>query len=282
MALALQIAYCFIQDQCFSDFQLMDDAFKLPQLNKDERANEAEGSSLFGLIKTNEKALKRAGISGCVCVLLPQISEQSTLKNVVCELLAIIRNESSLEIYLYPYGESSFLMALSRIQREINLLRPAWILALNAEIQDNENSHDSVILARCFEQSLGLTLGPVRVDLDSVKPNLAVENVVNQLGVGCQKRISDLSFTIDGEEPIWIYYLSGLYPWITPSTRYHFSNLKFGSLGACNALLKTLCLYHQQKHQLNSAFQAVQLDIEPNGYVAGVLFGWSAEEPVVA
>lgn len=277
MALALQISYCSIREQRFSYSELMDDTFMFIEGNRDERTNSHKSGNLCGLIRTHESAIKKAGISGCLCVLLPPIPVQSSLKNFVCELLTIIGQAPSLEVYLYPYGEPSFLMALSRIQRELDAVRPTWILALNAEIQDNENSHDSVILAVCSEQSSGLTLGNVRVDLDSVKPNLAVEKVVNQLGVGCQKQFSDLSFTIDGEEPIWMYYLSCLYPWIAPSTRYLFANLKFGSLGACNGLLKTLSLYHQQKQCPNSAFQALQFDIEPSGYVAGVLFGWSAE-----
>ncbi len=275
MALAIQTAHCVIQNQKLVDSQFTDNAFSLSQILEEADIKKSSANDLCELIRKYKSELKHTGISGCLCVLLPKITGQSILKDIIYELVFRIGRDTSLDIYLYPYGEPSFLMALARIQRETKVGRPTWVLSLNTREHDDINSHESFILAACTEKSSGLTLDTISIDLDAVKPDIAVEKVIKQLGVSCQSPISDLTFTIAGEEPLWLHSISGLSPWVTVSTQYHFPNLKFGSLGACNGLLKALTLFQQQILQPNSSFQALQLDIEPNGYVAGTLFGWS-------
>ncbi len=277
MALGIQTAYCLIHNQKFDNAQLADSAFSFVHTLKEGYSEGVGVSDIYELIRKYNTQLKQADISGCVCVLLPHISDHEVLKNITKELSAILGKVSSLEIYLYPYGEPSFLMALARIKRETQVPRTVWVLALNVKNRDEVNSHDSLVLAYCKEQSPGLTMDSVRIDLDKVKQSIAVEKVVKQLGVGCKKQLSDLSFTIDGQEPIWLNYISHLSPWITTSTQYQFANFKFGSLGACSGLLKAINLFDQQIAKPKSIYQSLQLDIEPNGYVAGTLFGWSNE-----
>lgn len=275
MALALQAEYCVIQNQHFSNAEISDDLHSILEAIEEVDTEQVEVNDLFTLIRNHSKSLKQASISGCLCVLLPAISERSVLKNLTYELFAVLGRNPDLEIYLYPYGEPSFLMSLARINREAQAAKPVWILALNTKCTDVVNSHDSFILAACTEQSPGVTFGGALIDLDSVKQDIAVEKVVKQLGISSRKEISDLAFTLDGDEPLWLNHLDGLSPWITPNTQYHFSDIKIAALGACNGLLKAISLYHQQKLQPNSDFQALQLDVEPGGYVAGTIFGWS-------
>ncbi len=275
MALSIQTAYCVIKNQHFDNVQLARDDSNCFQMVEKSVTSKVDDDEICKLIRKHQSGLKHIGISGCICVLLPTISDHTTLKNITYELFETIGNTPNLDIFLYPYGEASFLMALARVQREIQAAKPIWILALNAERLDEVDSNDSFILVACKEQPSGLTSGTVRIDLTALDQETAIEKVVAQLGVSSQKHISDLVLTIDGEEPTWLHCLSGLDPWINTSSQYQFSNFKFGSLGACNGLLKALNLYHQQKLRPNLAFQALQLDIEPNGYVAGTLFGWS-------
>ncbi len=278
MALSIQTAYCVLQNQHFDNEQLMKDDLSCFQTVDESVTNTVDSEDFCKLIRKHQSGLEGTGISGCVCVLLPNISDHTTLKNITSELLDTLGKAPNVEIFLYPYGEPSFLMAISRIQREIQAGRSAWVLALNVARVDEIHSNDSVVLAFFREQSSGLTSGMARIDLAAIRQETAVEKVVTQLGVSSQKTISDMALTIDGvEDPAWLHCMSGLSPWVTLSSKYHFVNLKFGTSGACNGLLKTLYLYLQQRRHPNAVFQALQLDIEPDGYVAGTLFGWSNE-----
>ncbi len=277
MALAIQVEYCVIQNQHFSNAEISDDLHSILEGIEEVDTEQVEVNDLFTLIRNHRESLKQASISGCLCVLLPAISERSMLKNLTYELFAVLGRNPDPEIYLYPYGEPSFLMSLARINREAQVAKPVWILALNTKCTDGVNSHDSLILAACSQHFPGLTSGAALIDLDSVKQNIAIEKVVKQLGISSRKEISDLAFTLGGDEPLWLHHLDGLSPWITAKSQYHFSDIKAGALGACNGLLKAINLFHQQRQQPNSDFQALQLDIEPNGYVAGSLISWSED-----
>ncbi|EIW7481172.1 transhydrogenase beta subunit [Vibrio parahaemolyticus] len=278
MRIGFKMPLCLIDDEEVQVSSILDASFRFSGERTQNVNNEVYEERLFKLIASHGRSLKQAEVSGCVCVLLPQLSDKTLLKKIMLEISSALGGHPSTNIYLYPYGQASFLMALGRIERELVSSRPTWVLGFNAKNDDVNGSRSSVVAAKCEPSKGGLFSRNVCVDLDATQQSIAVEKVMQQLGLNCKYPVSDFTVSVEGEEPIWMHHIQSFSPWITSDTRYHFLNVKLGSLGACSGILKAVCLYQQQMNEVSERFHAVQLDIELSGYVVGALFGRNESE----
>lgn len=132
--------------------------------------------------------------------IVAQLSDKTLLKKIMLEISSALGGHPSTNIYLYPYGQASFLMALGRIKRELVSSRPTWVLGFNAKNDDVIGSRSSVVAAKCEPSKGGLFSRNVCVDLDATQQSIAVEKVMQQLGLNCKYPVSDFTVSVEGEE----------------------------------------------------------------------------------
>ncbi|MBG0761002.1 hypothetical protein BOO22_16450 [Vibrio cidicii] len=225
-----------------------------------------------------------------LCLLLPEIKERQSVAEVLkaVQQKLPISTEHERTLFCYPYGSASFLVALKRIAQLANSPYGCWVVALDSsevfcsgiEHQSfEETKTDSLLLARTVDTGTGLAFSPVQIDLHSQAYASGSDSVMPSLASLCKQELTDLCLPLKGEESEqWQNHLYRFSPWITQQTRYHFNQLNSGELGAGVGLLNALLLYEQQKQAPNAHFHALQLDCDPLGMAAGVLYCWRSEE----
>ncbi|MGP1390121.1 MAG: NAD/NADP transhydrogenase subunit beta [Vibrio diabolicus] len=279
MPLAFQTHLLAINGRPYTVREIANECFRLPAETPRSYPDQSLYEQILNLVRSKREILEQSDIKGNICVLLPSSVDKSLLKALINEFSLILGNSANREIYFYPYGQAAFLMALNRINREVNETQATWILAIEIarDAEEHAKSQNSIILTKCFFQQSGLVTDDVRIDLDTKQQSIAVDKVFKQLGVGCDHSLSELHLSIDGDEPRWLNAMQLLSPWVNDQTQYQFIDVKLGGLGACGGVLKVLMIEEHQRSSLNSDFHVLQADIEPDGYTVGVLYNWHNE-----
>jgi hypothetical protein len=214
-------------------------------------------------------------VRGTLIVLLPSKTEKSEVQSTIQVLSELVKFKNEVKFQCYPYGNASFLLALSNIEREIKQ-EDCWILAIHpahSQREINLNS-DAVILAKAFATDTGLECLPVRVDLASSANKCAINKVVSQLSFRSRSVFSSLSLSLDEDEPPWLNSIQNLSPWVSEVTNYEFLDAKLGPLGPCSGLLKAIDVFDKQAEDPKEDFHHLQFDIEPEGYAVGTTYTW--------
>ncbi|MGR5235994.1 NAD/NADP transhydrogenase beta subunit [Vibrio alfacsensis] len=279
MAITFESHVCSIGGEKFSIDQVAKATLSLPESAEMHVELECFETRLSHLIRTQAQHIQNCGITGQVCVLLPVISCQSTLKKVTSIILSALKGISSKQVIVYPYGNSSFLMAFSRIERLTIETGFVWVIGINVResLKSEVDIYDSLVVARCVVSDEGVCASAQSIDLELACQNTAVENVAKQLGKACNQPITDVALSIDSGEPKWLHSIQFLSPWIVAETRYSLIDAVTGPLGACSGVLKMLSICAQQNEQRIDNFQVIQMDLEPKGYAVGTLFSWCSE-----
>ncbi|WP_199481436.1 NAD/NADP transhydrogenase beta subunit [Vibrio owensii] len=276
MALLFQSQLCMLGDQAFSVEQLANNTLRPSE--KNERTPQAsEGSVLpaYDRLTHYSKVLSECGIEGQVYLLLPKLSDKVELQRITTLLLSVFQQVEPQHLALYPYGNASFLMALSRIQRAVKETKPLWIVALHAA--DATGEHDSLVVARCSAQKQGLIFNKIAIDLQLDSNNIAVSNVVKQLGKSCVEQLDELMLSAEGNEAVWLDSIQFLSPWVNRDTSYRLIGTTTGPLGASGGVLKAICACLQSKETQDKNYSGIQLDIERGGYAVGATYRWGSE-----
>ncbi|MFN1512795.1 NAD/NADP transhydrogenase beta subunit [Vibrio owensii] len=276
MALLFQSQLCMLGDQAFSAEQLANNTLR-PSENNELIPQGMESSVLpvYDRLTHYSKALSECGIEGQVYLLLPKLSDKVELQRVTTLLLSAFQRVEPQHLALYPYGNASFLMALSRIQRAVKETKPLWIVALHAA--DAKGEHDSLVVARCSAQKQGLIFNKIAIDLQLDSNNTAVTNVVKQLGKSCVEQLDELMLSAEGNEPVWLDSIQFLSPWVNRDTSYRLIGTTTGPLGASGGVLKAICACLQPKETHDKNYSGIQLDIERGGYAVGATYRWGSE-----
>ncbi|TDE25870.1 NAD/NADP transhydrogenase beta subunit [Vibrio owensii] len=276
MALLFQSHLCMLGDQAFSVEQLANN--KLRPSEKKELIPQARESSVlpaYDRLTHYSKALSECGVEGQVYLLLPKLSDKVELQRITTLLLSVFQRVESQHLALYPYGNASFLMALSRIQRAVKQTKPLWIVALH--VADAKGEHDSLVVARCSAQKQGLIFNKIAIDLQLDSNNTAVSHVVKQLGKSCVQELDELMLSTEGDEPVWLGSIQFLSPWVNRDTSYRLIGTTTGPLGASGGVLKAICACLQPKETHDKNYSGIQLDIERGGYAVGATYRWGSE-----
>ncbi|UMM06267.1 NAD/NADP transhydrogenase beta subunit [Vibrio campbellii] len=276
MALLFQSQLCMLGDQAFSVEQLANNTLR-PSENNELIPQGMESSVLpvYDRLTHYSKALSECGIEGQVYLLLPKLSDKVELQRITTLLLSVFQRVEPQHLALYPYGSASFLMALSRIKREVKQTKPLWIVALH--VADAKGEHDSLVVARCSAQKQGLIFNKIAIDLQLDSNNTAVSNVVKQLGKSCVEKLDELMLSAEGNEPVWLDSIQFLSPWVNRDTSYRLIGTTTGPLGASGGVLKAICACLQPKETRDKNYSGIQLDIERGGYAVGATYRWGSE-----
>ncbi|CAH1589146.1 NAD/NADP transhydrogenase beta subunit [Vibrio owensii] len=276
MALLFQSQLCMLGDQAFSVEQLANNTLR-PSENNELIPQGMESSVLpvYDRLTHYSKALSECGIEGQVYLLLPKLSDKVELQRITTLLLSVFQRVEPQHLALYPYGNASFLMALSRIQRAVKQTKSLWIVALH--VADAKGEHDSLVVARCSAQKQGLIFKKIAIDLQLDSNNTAVSNVVKQLGKSCVEQLDELMLSAEGNEPVWLDSIQFLSPWVNRDTSYRLIGTTTGPLGASGGVLKAICACLQPKETPDKNYSGIQLDIERGGYAVGATYHWGSE-----
>jgi hypothetical protein len=276
MALLFQSQLCMLGDQAFSVEQLANNTLR-PSENNELIPQGMESSVLpvYDRLTHYSKVLSECGIEGQVYLLLPKLSDKVELQRITTLLLSVFQQVEPQHLALYPYGNASFLMALSRIQRAVKETKPLWIVALH--VAGAREEHDSLVVARCFEQKHGLIFNKIAIDLQLDSNNTAVSHVVKQLGKSCVQELDELMLSTEGDEPVWLDSIQFLSPWVNRDTSYRLIGTTTGPLGANGGVLKAICACLQPKETHDKNYSGIQLDIERGGYAVGATYRWGSE-----
>ena len=276
MALLFQSQLCMLGDQAFSVEQLANNTLRPSEKNElIPQARESLVLPAYDRLTHYSKALSECGVEGQVYLLLPKLSDKVELQRITTRLLSVFQQVEPQHLALYPYGSASFLIALSRIQREVKQTKPLWIVALH--VADAKGDHDSLVVARCSAQKQGLIFNKIAIDLQLDSNNTAVSNVVKQLGKSCVEKLDELMLSAEGNEPLWLDSIQFLSPWVNRDTSYRLIGTTTGSLGASGGVLKAICAYLQPKETHDKNYSGIQLDIERGGYAVGATYRWGSE-----
>ena len=226
-------------------------------------------------ISSYSQQLKNFFIKGTLIVLLPADTKKHEVQSTMQMLRATVEFESDTKFQIYPYGNASFLLALSHIERATKQ-NDCWILAIQPATNQapTKLNNGALILARAFPCDTGLECLPARVDLANSTNQSAIDKVVSQLSFRSSSLFTSLSLSLDANEPLWLNSIKYLAPWITEATNYEFLDAKLSSLGVCGGLLKAINAFEKQIRQPEKGFHQLQLDIEPRGYVVGTTYTW--------
>lgn len=276
MALLFQSQLCMLGDQAFSAEQLANNTLRPSEKNElIPQARESSVLPAYDRLTHYSKVLSECGIEGQVYLLLPKLSDKVELQRITTLLLSVFQQVEPQHLALYPYGNASFLMALSRIQRAVKETKPLWIVALHAA--DATGEHDSLVVARCSAQKQGLIFNKIAIDLQLDSNNIAVSNVVKQLGKSCVEQLDELMLSAEGNEPVWLDSIQFLSPWVNRDTSYRLIGTTTGPLGANGGVLKAICACLQSKETQDKNYSGIQLDIERGGYAVGATYRWGSE-----
>ena len=279
MPLAFQTHLLSFNGRSHTVREIADDSFRLSEEIRSPDFAQSIDEHILSLVRSERESLEQADIKGNLCVLLPSSVDKSLLKALISELSIFVDQTVNTEIYFYPYGQAAFLMALNRINREVNETQATWILAIEvtSDVEGHVKPQSSIILTKCFFRHSGLVPDVVRIDLDAKQQRIAVDKVFKQLGVSCEHPLSQLYLSVNEEEPQWLNSMQFLSPWVTDQTQYQFVDIKLGGLGACGGVLKALVIDELQRSSPCPDFHVLQADIEPDGYAVGVIYNWRSE-----
>ncbi|WP_104040718.1 NAD/NADP transhydrogenase beta subunit [Vibrio hyugaensis] len=280
MSLFFEPALCVINSKAFSIEQYSNAMLRVPsEVANKLSVTEDDDIRIRRLLHKLSHKIQALEISAPVCVLLPKISCKPTLKSVTSVILSAFHFKSDSQIRFYPYGEASFLMALSQIQKLSFENRFTWIVAINLgeSLGSGMGAYDSLVAARCVVVNEGIEVRAQSIDLDITSLNTAVDNVIRQLGSTLKHPVDELLLSTGNGQPKWLESIRFLSPVIKAETQYTFSDVLTGPLGPCGGLLKTLSLCYQQQVRRVENFHALQLDIEEDGYAVGTSFNWCSE-----
>ncbi|MHA2708004.1 NAD/NADP transhydrogenase beta subunit [Vibrio owensii] len=276
MALLFQSQLCMLGDQAFSVEQLANNTLRPSEKNEVlPQAKESKVLPVYDRLTHYSKALSECGIEGQVYLLLPKLSDKVELQRITTLLLSVFQRVEPQHLALYPYGNASFLMAMSRIQRAVEQTKPLWIVALH--VADAKGEHDSLVVARCSAQKQGLIFNKIAIDLQLDNNNTAVSHVVKQLGKSCVEKLDELMLSAEGNEPVWLDSIQFLSPWVNRDTSYQLIGTTTGPLGASGGVLKAICACLQPKETHDKNYSGIQLDIERGGYAVGATYRWGSE-----
>lgn len=276
MSLLFQSQLCMLGDKAFSVEQLANNTLRPSEKNElIQQARESSVLPAYDRLTHYSKALSECGIEGQVYLLLPKLLDKVELQRITTLLLSVFQRVEPQHLALYPYGNASFLIALSRIQRAVKQTKPLWIVALH--VADAKGGHDSLVVARCSAQKQGLIFNKVAIDLELDNNNTAVSNVVKQLGKSCVEKLDELMLSAEGNEPVWLDSIQFLSPWVNRDTSYRLIGTTTGPLGASGGILKAICACLQPKETHDKNYSGIQLDIERGGYAVGATYRWGSE-----
>ncbi|YCO02223.1 hypothetical protein ACB087_04755 [Vibrio sp. VNB-15] len=271
---------CALNGKEFSIEQYSDAALRVPSdpMLK-QRINDDEYEQVRQLFLHLNQNILTLDMNTPICVLLPRISCKAMLKRVSSLILSVLNLTTNSQVRFYPYGEASFLMAFNQIQKLSIENKSTWIVALNLgeRLSGDIDSYDSLVVARCLVAREGINARGHSIDLETSSLNIAVENVMQQLGAYLQDPIDELLLSIGSGEPKWLESIKLLSSVIHSETKYTLSDVTTGPLGACGGILKILALCYQQQVRGTEDFHALQVDLEPEGYAVGSLLTWCSE-----
>ncbi|WP_217533384.1 NAD/NADP transhydrogenase subunit beta [Vibrio metschnikovii] len=240
---------------------------------------------LIELLVHYRTELSQVPLDSPVCLLLPRITDKTDIAKILKAVQEVLLNvHEDRPLFCFPYGHASFLLALKRISALSFSPYGCWVLSLDTsavfcvgtEYQQFEDiKTDSLLLAHIESGDIGLEASEVQIDIYSQAYVSGVESVMLSLASLCNHELTDICLTFDSNDVSnWQPQLSRFSPWITQKTNYQFNNLINGEMGASSGLLQSLILFEQQKKKPAPSFHALQLDNDPYGMAAGVLYRW--------
>ncbi|MCG3733386.1 NAD/NADP transhydrogenase subunit beta [Vibrio cincinnatiensis] len=287
IALGDQVFYGDFSSQELSSPEWCDDLYFT---GNTRRALSHQSSSLsqrlIELLAHHRSALAQISPHASVCLLLPEINDRQHIADVLKAVQRVLPSSTDIDrpLFCFPYGSASFLVALERISTLAHSSYGCWVLSLDSsesfcsghkyQLFDDIKT-DSLLVSRIVVADEGLEASKVQIDCYSQAYSSGVDSVMPSLATLCGQELTDLALSLhDDESSDWQSHLFRFSPWITQETTYRFNNLMIGEVGAGSGLLKTLGLYEQQKMAFKSTFHALQLDSDPHGMAAGVLYRW--------
>ncbi len=254
-----------------------------------------EGEALKCLIHTHSETIARLAKFDVVFIYLSSFICGEQLKSVIQQLLDVLEKPNGLNVYVFPYGRSAFLMSLARYKEIGSNDSTVGFVGLYAEStsslsdkaikgkkaadphcqnEELERFNASLISGGLKKCSTGIDVIDVQYDKELDTEHFDLKFLLASLRKKIQQPIDFLLLPLspNDAETKWLESLPLLSPRIVRESQYLFTDVHSGYLGPINGIIDMLTLLNEQEKSATEQQKlALNLSYQTQGYAVGAL-----------